>query len=240
MNNVTPATTQTVLAARDLVRSFTDGTGSPVPVLNGVSFDIARGEIVAVVGSSGSGKSTLLQILGGLDACDGGSVSIDGQNLQKLSEREICTLRNEKLGFVYQFHHLLPEFTALENVAMPLVIARIPEKEAHERARAALEALGLGHRLTHLPSQLSGGERQRTAMPAPWSPTPPAFLPMSRRETSIMKRPWTCSKRLSRAPAAAAARSSSSPMMRRLPPGATAFCGLPKGALRLKRPSDDT
>ena len=164
MNNVTPATTQTVLAARDLVRSFTDGTGSAVPVLNGVSFDIARGEIVAVVGSSGSGKSTLLQILGGLDACDGGSVSIDGQNLQKLSEREICTLRNEKLGFVYQFHHLLPEFTALENVAMPLVIARIPEKEAHERARAALEALGLGHRLTHLPSQLSGGERQRTAI----------------------------------------------------------------------------
>lgn len=164
MNNVTPATTQTVLAARDLVRSFTDGAGSPVPVLNGVSFDIARGEIVAVVGSSGSGKSTLLQILGGLDACDGGSVSIDGQNLQKLSEREICTLRNKKLGFVYQFHHLLPEFTALENVAMPLVIARIPEKEAHERARAALEALGLGHRLTHLPSQLSGGERQRTAI----------------------------------------------------------------------------
>lgn len=164
MNNVTPATTQTVLAARDLVRSFTDGTGSPVPVLNGVSFDITRGEIVAVVGSSGSGKSTLLQILGGLDACDGGSVSIDGQNLQKLSEREICTLRNKKLGFVYQFHHLLPEFTALENVAMPLVIARIPEKEAHERARAALEALGLGHRLTHLPSQLSGGERQRTAI----------------------------------------------------------------------------
>lgn len=164
MNNVTPATTQTVLAARDLMRSFTDGAGSPVPVLNGVSFDIARGEIVAVVGSSGSGKSTLLQILGGLDACDGGSVSIDGQNLQKLSEREICTLRNKKLGFVYQFHHLLPEFTALENVAMPLVIARIPEKEAHERARAALEALGLGHRLTHLPSQLSGGERQRTAI----------------------------------------------------------------------------
>ena len=164
MNNVTPATTQTVLAARDLVRSFTDGAGSPVPVLNGVSFDIPRGELVAVVGSSGSGKSTLLQILGGLDACDGGSVSIDGQNLQKLSEREICTLRNEKLGFVYQFHHLLPEFTALENVAMPLVIARIPDKEAHERARAALEALGLGHRLTHLPSQLSGGERQRTAI----------------------------------------------------------------------------
>lgn len=164
MNNVTPATTQTVLAARDLVRSFTDGAGSPVPVLNGVSFDIARAEIVAVVGSSGSGKSTLLQILGGLDACDGGSVSIDGQNLQKLSEREICTLRNKKLGFVYQFHHLLPEFTALENVAMPLVIARIPEKEAHERARTALEALGLGHRLTHLPSQLSGGERQRTAI----------------------------------------------------------------------------
>lgn len=164
MNNVTPATTQTVLAARDLMRSFTDGAGSPVPVLNGVSFDITRGEIVAVVGSSGSGKSTLLQILGGLDACDGGSVSIDGQNLQKLSEREICTLRNKKLGFVYQFHHLLPEFTALENVAMPLVIARIPEKEAHERARAALEALGLGHRLTHLPSQLSGGERQRTAI----------------------------------------------------------------------------
>ena len=105
MNNVTPATTQTVLAARDLVRSFTDGTGSPVPVLNGVSFDIARGEIVAVVGSSGSGKSTLLQILGGLDACDGGSVSIDGQSLQKLSERSsgssisfiICCLNSRRL-----------------------------------------------------------------------------------------------------------------------------------------------
>lgn len=154
----------TVLVARDVVRSFTDGNGAPVPVLNGVSFEIGKGEIVAVVGSSGSGKSTLLQILGGLDACDGGTVSIAGRELQKLSEREICGLRNHLLGFVYQFHHLLPEFTALENVAMPLVIARVPEREAHRRAQAALEALGLGHRLTHLPSQLSGGERQRTAI----------------------------------------------------------------------------
>ncbi len=152
------------ISARGIERRFTDGSGAPVPVLNGVTFEVAHGEIVAVAGSSGSGKSTLLQILGGLDVCDAGSVCIAGHELGKLTEKELCRLRNKLLGFVYQFHHLLPEFSALDNAAMPLLIGRTPQAEAHARAREALEALGLGHRLGHLPSQLSGGERQRTAI----------------------------------------------------------------------------
>ena len=163
MNNpVNPA--KIVLSAKDVHKTFSDGTGSPVVVLNGVTFEICAGEIVAVIGSSGSGKSTLLQILGGLDACDSGEISIAGRPLNGISQAEMGQLRNELLGFVYQFHHLLPEFSALENVAMPLRIARLDEIHAHERAREALKALGLEHRLTHLPSQLSGGERQRTAI----------------------------------------------------------------------------
>ena len=163
MNNSTDKE-KIVLSARDVRKTFCDGAGNPVAVLNGVTFDICAGEIAAVIGSSGSGKSTLLQILGGLDACDSGDICIAGRSLKNISQAELGRLRNELLGFVYQFHHLLPEFTALENVAMPLSIARLDEKSAHERAREALKAVGLEHRLTHLPSQLSGGERQRTAI----------------------------------------------------------------------------
>ncbi|MGN1209278.1 MAG: ABC transporter ATP-binding protein, partial [Duodenibacillus sp.] len=133
-------------------------------VLNGVSFRLEAGQIAAVIGASGSGKSTMLQILGGLDAADAGTVAIAGCTLSKLSDAALGELRNKSLGFVYQFHHLLPEFTALENVAMPLIIGKIPQREALRRAREALQTVGLGERLEHLPSQLSGGERQRTAI----------------------------------------------------------------------------
>ncbi len=164
-SNAAPAASrEVVVSAKGVFKRFDDGAGASVPVLEGVSFEICAGEIVAVVGSSGSGKSTLLQILGGLDACDAGEVRIADRVLGNLNDKEMCALRNQRLGFVYQFHHLLPEFTALENAAMPLVIARVPQQQAHARAQAALEMLGLGQRLSHLPSQLSGGERQRTAI----------------------------------------------------------------------------
>lgn len=161
MNNCTECV---ALTARAITKSFDDGTGARIDVLTGVDLDVAAGEIVAVIGSSGSGKSTLLQILGGLDAADAGQVCIAGQELTHLSGDALGQLRNRALGFVYQFHHLLPEFSALENVAMPLVIARTALAEAHSRAREVLKAVGLAERLDHLPSQLSGGERQRTAI----------------------------------------------------------------------------
>lgn len=161
MSNTLPAA---ALEADGIVKSFDDGAGRVVHVLTGVSFRLEVGQIGAVIGASGSGKSTLLQILGGLDAADAGTVTIAGRTLSKLSDTALGELRNKSLGFVYQFHHLLPEFTALENVAMPLIIGKVPQAEALARARAALETVGLAERLEHLPSQLSGGERQRTAI----------------------------------------------------------------------------
>ncbi len=152
------------LRARGIKKSFNDGTGTAVHVLNNVSFEAKPGEVLSVVGTSGSGKSTLLQILGGLDTADAGEVSIAGSPLAGLSAAALGQLRNRHLGFVYQFHHLLPEFTALENVAMPLWIRRENRTASLEKARAALELLGLGERTEHLPSQLSGGERQRAAV----------------------------------------------------------------------------
>lgn len=133
-------------------------------VLRGIDLDIARGEVVAIVGPSGAGKTTLLQILGTLSRPDSGSVEIDGQSVGELKPAELVKLRNRKIGFVFQFHHLLPEFTALENVMIPALIARRSRAEAEKRAIELLELLGVGHRGSHKPAELSGGEQQRVAV----------------------------------------------------------------------------
>ena len=152
-----------VLSCRNLGKSYDEGPQSVV-VLEDLQLELHPGERVAIVGSSGSGKSTLLNMLGGLDTPSTGSVWLAGEELSALNEKERGLLRNRSLGFVYQFHHLLPEFTALENVCMPLLIGRTAIAEARERATALLERVGLGHRLTHKPAELSGGERQRVAI----------------------------------------------------------------------------
>jgi lipoprotein-releasing system ATP-binding protein len=133
-------------------------------VLKGIDLSIAKGEVVSIVGSSGAGKTTLLTILGTLDQCDGGTLSINGQEISRLRQRELSAFRNKHIGFVFQFHHLLPEFTALENVCIPAFIARGSKKEAETRAMKLLEMLGVGPRATHKPAELSGGEQQRVAV----------------------------------------------------------------------------
>jgi len=152
-----------VLACSRLAKIYQQGTVE-VKVLAGVDLEVRSGELLSIVGASGSGKSTLLHLLGGLDSATSGEVSILGRPMQSLSESARGRLRNESLGFVYQFHHLLMEFTALENVAMPLLIRRMPAAEAQSRAAAILEEVGLGSRLAHTPAELSGGERQRAAL----------------------------------------------------------------------------
>jgi lipoprotein-releasing system ATP-binding protein len=152
-----------VLSCSGLAKTFYQGKVE-VPVLTGVDLEVAPGDVIAIVGASGSGKSTLLHLLGGLDAATGGSVSILGKDVVAMNDTDRGRMRNESLGFVYQFHHLLPEFSALDNVAMPLLIRRMSRKEARERAAHLLGEVGLGHRLTHTPGELSGGERQRAAL----------------------------------------------------------------------------
>jgi lipoprotein-releasing system ATP-binding protein len=152
-----------VLVCEALSRVYDDGDHR-VTVLRDVNLSLAAGEKIAVIGASGSGKSTLLNLLGGLDDPTSGRVLMAGQDMAGLAERERCQLRNQRLGFVYQFHHLLPEFDARENVAMPLLIAGVPRAEAWSRAAGMLDRVGMSHRLDHRPGQLSGGERQRVAI----------------------------------------------------------------------------
>ena len=155
--------TEVVLQARDVHKSFRQGPVT-LDVLQGINLEVRAGERVAIVGASGSGKTTLLQLLGGLDEPTSGHVLVDGQDIHELGEEARGNLRNRAVGFVYQFHHLLPEFSALENVAMPLLVRRMKTSEARARASALLERVGLGERLDHRPYQLSGGERQRAAV----------------------------------------------------------------------------
>jgi lipoprotein-releasing system ATP-binding protein len=154
---------QVILDVRQLSKEFIQGHNR-IEVLKTIGFQVSAGQHVAIIGASGSGKSTLLHLLGGLDRPSTGEVILEGQALSQLTDKEVGAIRNKKLGFVYQFHHLLPEFSALENVAMPLWIGRVDRGVSEERAKVMLEAVGLGHRLTHRPAELSGGERQRAAV----------------------------------------------------------------------------
>ncbi len=154
---------KTMLSCKAICKSYRDGS-HVTPVLHDVSLNVASHQMVAIVGSSGSGKSTLLHILGTLDQPDSGELWLAGKQVSSLSSEQKAQLRNEQLGFIYQFHHLLMDFTALENVAMPLLIRKVDKAQAHAAARDMLTRVGLGHRLNHRPSELSGGERQRVAI----------------------------------------------------------------------------
>jgi lipoprotein-releasing system ATP-binding protein len=165
-----------VLAARGLRKTYREDNGSELTILDGVDIDIAPGEVLAVIGASGAGKSTLLHLLGCLDRPTAGEVLLEGRPVSGLSERELAAVRNAKIGFVFQFHHLLREFTALENVMMPMLIAGSTRAAAAGRARELLEQVGLGRRMTHKSTQLSGGEQQRVAVARALSNRPAVVL----------------------------------------------------------------
>ncbi len=165
----------TVIQCLKVSKHFSEGSLN-VKVLSDVSLNVSKGEKIAILGASGSGKSTLLHILGGLDLPSQGKVFINGQDIASLSDQKRGLMRNQSLGFIYQFHHLLPEFTALENVAMPLLIANLSVEEARNRATTLLAKVGLDHRLDHKPGQLSGGERQRAAVARALVTNPQAIL----------------------------------------------------------------
>ena len=165
-----------ILEARGDRKVFTGGDGGQIVVLNGVDLQVARGEMVAVVGASGAGKSTLLQVLGALERPTGGDVVLDGTAVSAVEDVELASLRNRAVGFVFQFHHLLKEFTALENVMMPLRIGGKTSGEARARAQALLERVGLSGRMTHRPGELSGGEQQRAAVARALAVSPPLVL----------------------------------------------------------------
>lgn len=165
-----------VLVARDLVKSYRGGDGGVVPVLNGVHLTVARGEMIAVVGASGAGKSTLLHVIGALERPDRGEVVIGGQSLSNRTDDDLAAIRTKAVGFVFQFHHLLREFSALENVMMPLRIAGREPGPARARAQELLARVGLSHRVDHRPNELSGGEQQRTAVARALALDPAIFL----------------------------------------------------------------
>ena len=161
--NQTVSNQPVVLRAKNIAKTYEEG-GLNTEVLSDVSFELRRGETLAIVGASGSGKSTLLHIIGGLDTLTAGEVEVEGRLLSRLSDAERGRVRNRSLGFIYQFHHLLPEFTALENVCMPLLIRGVSIAQAEKEARALLDRVGLSKRTEHKPGELSGGERQRCAV----------------------------------------------------------------------------
>jgi len=164
------------IVAEQVERTFEGATGDPIRVLRGVDLVVERGETVAIVGPSGAGKSTLLHVLGGLDLPTSGRVSLGGRDLSKLSDQELARVRNEFVGFVFQFHHLLRDFTALENVMMPQIIAGVDRPRAHARAMDLLSQVGLSDRVEHRPAKLSGGEQQRVAVARALVNEPPALL----------------------------------------------------------------
>ena len=190
-----------ILEATGLRKVYQGGDGFPIEVLAGVDLSVSRGEFVAIVGSSGSGKSTLLHLLGALDTPSGGSVQLDGRSFSELGEEALALLRNRKIGFVFQFHHLLREFTALENVMLPLLIAGEEDARARSRAEELLAAVGLAGRMSHRPAALSGGEQQRAAVARALAADPVLVLadePSGNLDTSNSERLHQLFARLSR------------------------------------------